>query len=90
MRAGDIIQATINILNEVLSTSIPSDFNPAILGNISIRSILHKFGSNAFSIFNSDFTLNIVPLNENLHEIKERLVKQTIKDNKIIFSKECI
>ena len=90
MKASDIGRVTIDILNELLDSSIPEDFDPTTLGNISIRSVLHKFGTNAFSIFNNDFAINRVPLNDRLHEIKDKLIRQTLKDHRITFSDECI
>lgn len=90
MKASDIGRITIDILNELLDSSIPEDFDPTTLGNISIRSVLHKFGTNAFSIFNNDFAINRVPLNDRLHEIKDKLIRQTLKDHRITFSDECI
>ena len=88
--ASDVQRITIDILNELLDTTIPDDFDPTTLGNISVRSVLHKFGSNSFSVFNNDFVLNTVPLSERLHEIKEKLIRQQLKDSKITYSDDCV
>ena len=90
MMASDVQRITIDILNELLDTTIPDDFDPTTLGNISVRSVLHKFGSNSFSVFNNDFVLNTVPLSERLHEIKEKLIRQQLKDSKITYSDDCV
>lgn len=90
MMASDVQRITIDILNELLDTTIPDDFDPTTLGNISVRSVLHKFGSNSFSVFNNDFVLNTAPLNERLHEIKEKLIRQQLKDSKITYSDDCV
>ena len=90
MKASDIARVTREILNTLLDTAIPENTDMNVITNISIRSILHNFGSDIFDIVNNEIAMNRLPMTEKLYEIKDRLIRQLSDNNKITFSNECI
>ena len=90
MKAGEIANVTKQILEEIFDTTIPDNSDIDVIMSTSIRSIIHNFGTNLFSIVNNEIAMNRLPMTEKLHEIKDRLIRQLSENNKITFSEECI